>query len=174
MYIDEWWAQVAEVVVCEEKFFKKLPKLALALATIYNSSSEAERDISKLNNIFAGDKKGSIKQETVQDKLTVQAAVSEEAKACKRCIQNENSRDAIKSKGDRAGKRVVNHCHCGFLKPGPSVIADMRACVPAQRHREKVANKVSLNLEDLEHNKTADIRRAKDDLIREEFCCFFY
>ena len=165
--VDEWWAQVAEVEVCEEKFFKNLPKLALGLATIYNSSSEAERDISKLNNIFAGNKKGSIKQETVEDKLTVQAAVSEEGKYCKRCIENDNSKESDKNEGKKVGKRVINHCHCGFLKPDKSVLDDMRNCVPAQQYREKLAKKVPTDHDDLERKKAADSIKAKEDLKNE-------
>ena len=75
--IDEWWARVAEVDISGEKYFEHLTRLALGLCTIYNSSSEAERDISKLNQIFSGDKKSKISQSTVQDRMIVLASTSE-------------------------------------------------------------------------------------------------
>ena len=162
--VDEWWAKVAEVKVCEAKFFKLLPNLALGLATIYNSSSEAERDFSKLNNMFAGDKKGGISQDTIADKLTVQSAVAEEGRYCKRCIQNDESKEAEKKDGKKVGRRVVTHCHCGFLKPDQSLLADMRSCLPAQQYKEKLAKKVPVDHEDLQRKKDADSVSAKADL----------
>jgi hypothetical protein len=47
---------------------------------MYKSSSEAERDINKLKQVYAGDKKSSISQTTPQAKMRVQVAVSEEGK----------------------------------------------------------------------------------------------
>ena len=103
--------------VCEEKFFNHLPKLALGLATIYSSSSEAERDLGHLNNIFAGDKKSNLNQENVEDKMAVQSTVYEEGKSCKRCIENDRERDRKMKEGVKVPRRVINHGHCGFLEP---------------------------------------------------------
>lgn len=149
--VDEWWAQVLEVEVCEEKFVKHLPRLALGLATIYNFSSEAERDISKLNGIYAGDKKTQMKQETIVDKMTVQAAGSEEAKSCERCIANDKKRDSRIQAGEIVGRRQTNHCHCSFITPDPEVLADLRAGGPGRRYNQKQKeNKSTENNKNLE------------------------
>ena len=54
--VDEWFAQVASLQVVGEQRFPVLTKLALALATFYYSSSEAERDFYK-QNLIHSDKK---------------------------------------------------------------------------------------------------------------------
>ena len=59
---------------------------------------------------------------------------------------------------------MVNHCHCGFLKPDQSLLADMRNCLPAQQYKEKLAKKVPTDHDDLERKKAADSITAKADL----------
>ena len=70
-----------------------------------------------LNNIFAGDKKSNLNQENVEDKMAVQSTVYEEGKSCKRCIENNRETDRKIKKGVKVPRRVINHCHCGFLEP---------------------------------------------------------
>ena len=43
----------------------------------------------------------------------------------------------------------------------------MRNCVPAQQYREKLAEKVPTNHDDLERKKAADLIKAKEDLKNE-------
>ena len=51
MEVDLWWAQVAEATLGGEKKFPILSRLALALCTICNSSSEVERDFSDMEAV---------------------------------------------------------------------------------------------------------------------------
>ncbi len=62
---------------------------------------------------------------------------------------------------------MVTHCHCGFLKPDQSLLADMRNCLPAQQYKEKLAKKVPTDHDDLERKKAADSVTAKTDLKME-------
>ena len=170
--MDEWWAQVYEVKIGGEKYFICLTLLALGLLTMYNSSSEAERDISKLKQVYAGDKKSNISQTTLQAKMRVQAAVSEEGKSCERCLENDQERDRRMKEGERVGRRQVNHCHCSFLDPDPEVMAELRADVPGHIYNQKKDESKS-NLDSNENKiesearKKADEKAAKDDLMKE-------
>ena len=167
--VDEWWARVADVEICEEKFFKHLSHLALGLSTIYNSSSEVERDFSKINLVYAGNRKDSITQTKLQNKLCIQAAVSEEGKSCKRCIENEEVRDKKMKDGGVVGRRQVNHCHCSFIDPDPEVLSDLKSGGPGHRFNLKMKADESKdrNKNDKENKRKEDVEAAKIDLKKE-------
>ena len=84
--VDEWWAEVAEVTIDEERRFPNLSYFALALSTVPNSSSEVERDFSDMEAIFANSKAHGTGQELLEAKMTVKCAMKNEAANCARCI----------------------------------------------------------------------------------------
>ena len=84
--VDEWWAEVAEVTIGEERQFPNLSYFALALSTVPNSSSEVERDFSDMEAIFANSKAHGTGQELLEAKMTVKSAMKNEAANCARCI----------------------------------------------------------------------------------------
>ena len=100
--------------------------------------------------------------------MTIQAAVSEEGKCCKRCIQNDEDRERRMENGEVVGRRQVAHCHCSFLEPDPEVISDMRTGGPAQRwlQKRKDSNN-NKNGNELEERKKADTDAEKLALSKE-------
>ena len=145
-------------ILCEH-----LTRLGLRLYTIYidSSSFEAEQDISKLNQIYSGDKKSKISQSTVQDKMIVQASTSEEAKSCKRCIENDKKRDEKKKRGEKVGRRTCDHCHCGFIDPSDELLDDLRSCGPGKRHKLKVIENKNSNISGDNNNNDNEKKKRK-------------
>ena len=168
--VDEWWAEVFEVEVEGEKQFPVLTKLGLGLWTIYNSSSEAERDISKQSLVFADPKKHNTSQTLLQSKLKVMDAESNESSSCARCIANRKERSEKKKRGEKVAKREeIQHCHCSFMVPDAEFIADARNFGPSKRreeHVKKVAEQKRKDKEELEFKKK-DEESASKDLKRE-------
>ena len=85
--VDKWFGTLAKITEGGVPKFGLLFKLALALATVYNSSSEAERDFSKQNLITEG--KSSMTQELLQCQLTVRSHHSLLRKKCGKCQNDE-------------------------------------------------------------------------------------
>ena len=85
--VDEWWAEVAEVTLGDERQFPILSRfttiitilnltlilyrLALALCTVCNSSSEVERDFSDMEAIYADSHAHATGQELLEAKMMV-------------------------------------------------------------------------------------------------------
>ena len=126
--------------------YPNLTKLALGLAMVHKSSSEAERDISQLDQIFAGDKKSKINQTTMNAKINVQSSDSGEGKTCSRCIAADKERDDKAARGEVMGRRQVSHCHCSFLNPDEEELADMKSGGPGRRCVEKVGENKGINV----------------------------
>ena len=98
--VDEFYAKLLEVKVDGWPAFPTLCKLALGRCTIYNSSSEAERDFSNLNHIFNDRKKSSIEQLMLQSKLNVMTQAGIAAEKCINCKEKrqqheENQRSVV-------------------------------------------------------------------------------
>ena len=87
--VDEWFGKIAQIKEAGIPRFPLLSKLALGLATIYNSSSEAERDFSKQNVITDG--RENIGQEKLQAYLTVMSHHALLGKDCQRCKESKET-----------------------------------------------------------------------------------
>ena len=131
--VDLWWAQVAAATLGGERKFPILSRLALALCTICNSSSEVERDFSDMEAVFADARANATGQKLLEAKMTVKSAVKQESKNCARCqaSKEESKRRALA--GERLPREQCKHCHCSFLEVDEELLADLRNCGPHQR-----------------------------------------
>lgn len=77
MEVDLWWAQVAEATLGGERKFPILSRLALALCTICNSSSEVERDFSDMEAVYADARANATGQKLLEAKMTVKKCSEE-------------------------------------------------------------------------------------------------
>jgi hypothetical protein len=167
--VDAWLSRVADVKEEGEQVFRVLSKLGLACATIYNSSSETERDFSKHSLILGDPHKHSMSPRMLQAKLTLQSAISEEGKFCKRCKANDEEREEKKKNGE-VKRRQVNHCHCSFFDPEPEMLSDFRNSGPWKRNEEDQKKKhveLNNNKKEAEVKKKNDEEEAKRDLQQE-------
>ena len=95
--VDKWFGTLAVMTEGGSLKFPLLSRLALALATIYNSSSEAERDFSQQNLITSG--KPNMSQETLQAQLTLRSQQTMLTKDCSRCEAAEKEWSEKRKKG---------------------------------------------------------------------------
>ena len=158
--VDQWWAKVAMVENGDGgKCFPVLSKLALSLATIYNSSSEAERDFAKQNDIFSSTKKSNMGQLKLQSRLQVMSATAEASKDCKRCIENRNKRKQAIVDGEKVGRWSVNHCHCSFMIPDENLLVKLKNHEPAKKFK-------ALNTKEDEENHDKEMKNLLDKEAR--------
>ena len=136
--VDEWWARVADVVIDGQKAFPLMSKFALALATMYNSSSEAERDFSKQTNIYQNTHVTNLSQKKLQCKLTLQSTIAMQATFCSRCENALEERADRKKKGEAVKPYKCKHCHCNLLKPDEGLMNELREGKPSQRYKQSL------------------------------------
>jgi hypothetical protein len=107
--VDEWWAEVAEVTLGDERQFPILSRFttiisiftltsilnrfALALCTVCNSSSEVERDFSDMEAIYADSRAHATGQELLEAKMMVKSTMKAEANNCARCIASKGGQE---------------------------------------------------------------------------------
>ena len=147
--VDEWFAQVASLQVVGEQRLPILTKLALALATFYNSSSEAERDFHKQNLIHSDKKRHAI----------VMSHASQLSKDCERCVAANEQRKQKIQQGEDSKRVQVSHCHCSFLRPNAELLAKLRNAVPSQKYKESMKAK---KIEEVARKDTEDVNRQFD------------
>ena len=167
---DEWFARVAAMSRGGEKCFPVLSKLALGLCTIYNSSSETERDFSLQNLLLADTKRHSMSQTKLQSYLAVISHAGHLSKVCERCRVADDERKARRKAGE-TGKRVqTSHCHCSFLRPDEDLLSKLRSSEPAQRFAKRKKEKKVKDLTEeqtKEELKKKDLGEAQEDFKRE-------
>ena len=133
--VDGWFAKLAAMKVEGACRFPVLSNFGLALATIYNSSSEAERDFSKQSNIYDNSHVTKLSQGKLQAKLQVQSAVGMKSRSCERCLTTLEKKEELKRKGESVPPYKCYHCHCGLLVPGEGLMKEMRNGLPSQRYK---------------------------------------
>ena len=101
--------------------FPLLSKLGSALATLYNSSSMAERDFSLMNAIVAD--KSRTSQLLLLAKMYIKAEIMGLARSCKQC--------KVLSSVDEDGR----HCHCHLWQPTDELMDTMRGGQPYRRYK---------------------------------------
>ena len=168
--VDDWFAYVASLQVVGEERFPILSKLALSLATFYNSSSEAERDFHKQNLIHSDKKRHAMSQSKLQSNLSVMSHASQLSKDCQRCLAAKETRKKKVQEGEESKRIQIAHCHCSFLRPDEELLATLRSGAPSQKYKESVrANKIEVaerkdNDEDI---RQTDNKDSDKDLLRE-------
>ncbi len=105
------------------QLYPLLVRLGYALATMYNSSSSAERDFSLLNASLADKHKNSSSLLLLEAKMHIKAECRSLARQCKECQEM-----------NRQGKEST-HCHCEKWKPKEELMETMRNSGPWQRYK---------------------------------------
>jgi hypothetical protein len=161
--VDWWFGRLADMVEAGEKVFPVLSRLALALATIYNSSSETERDFRKYSQIFADSCRSSTSQLMLRTKLHIMSLAGDQPKKCTKCISDEGERRDKLRKGERVGPRQYGHCHCKFLCPDKELMVKLIAKEPAIKYKarlNKIAEEEAKEAPEREKRKKADKEAA--------------
>jgi len=122
MEVDEFFSNLSKVTDDEGNLvFPLLSKLGSALATLYNSSSMAERDFSLMNAIVAD--KSRTSQLLLLAKMYIKAEIMGLARSCKQC--------KVLSSVDEDGR----HCHCHLWQPTDELMDTMRGGQPYRRYK---------------------------------------
>jgi hypothetical protein len=163
--VDVWWAQVAGVTLGGERQFPILSRLALALCTIYNSSSEVERDFSDMEAVYTDPRANATGQQLLEAKMTVKSAVKEEAYNCARCKVAKEERKEQALAGEKLPREQCNHCHCKFLEVDDELLADLRNCGPSQRFElNKTKASAESKRKSKENNSEEVIKKNNEDI----------
>ena len=113
--VDEFFKELGEEKYDEDrKCYPLLMKLGQALATIYNSSSSAERDFSLMNAFLSDPHKSSMSHRLLLSKMHVKAECLSLARHCSKC-------QTLAQKDERS-----NHCHCEKWSPPEELLASLR------------------------------------------------
>ena len=155
--VDEWWAEVSEVSLGDERQFSllsrfttlpltlpltlpfpiPLTRFALALATVCNSSSEVERDFSDMEAIYADSRANKTGQELLEAKMTIKSHMKNEANYCARCIAVKEDRRKRALAGENLPAEHCKHCHCKFFEVDENLLAKLRNSEPSKKEKEK-------------------------------------
>ena len=117
--VDEFFKQLEEEKYDDDQdqdqeLYPHLVKLGQALATIYNSSSSAERDFSLMNAFLSDPHKNSMSHKLLLSKMHVKAECLSLARHCGKC-QNLAQKD-----------EKSYHCHCEKWSPPEELLASLR------------------------------------------------
>jgi len=176
--VDKWWAEVAEVTLGDERQFPILSRfttiitiltltsilnrLALALCTVCNSSSEVERDFSDMEAIYADSRAHATGQELLEAKMMVKSTMKAEANNCARCIASKEDRRKSALAGEKLSVEQCQHCHCSFYHVDDELLAELRNSEPSKKsHKsELVKDKESKKVEP-DSKKVKEIQEVK-------------
>jgi hypothetical protein len=165
--------------------FKLISRLTLALMTIYNSSSSAERDISKMNSILADPRTSSTKQLRLQTRLMMKSAVHNLKNKCDDCKQvkikkwrrleaDDDKEDNEETDEEEGEEKIKNeksrHCHCKLFNVEEELLAEMKGGQPWKRYSEDLKKKQMDKKEEqrpMEAMRTGDVERKKSDMKME-------
>ena len=163
--VEEFINQLRTIKIENELQFTQLVKLFTALATIYNCSSEVERDFSKQNIIYSNSKRHALTQEMTQASLSIMSSSLELARDCKRCNDMDTERKKRVNSGEKVERRQIKHCHCSFMAPEPSLMDDLKNHGPRKRYFEKFERSNDENSEaEMEAKRQRLDNEAQDDL----------
>ena len=173
-----------ELTKLEDKY-KLVTKLALAFMTVYNSSSSAERDISKMNSLLADPRTSSTSQLRLQARLMIKSNVHNLKNKCEDCKEvkvkkwrrqeaqekEANTEDDIETdEEDEAEKKIKNekssHCHCKLFCVDDELLAGMTGGQPWRRYLEEKKKKQRARKEDkrlMEAVRASDGNKMKSD-----------
>ena len=183
--VDEWWAEVAEVTLGDERQFPILSRfttiitilnltlilyrLALALCTVCNSSSEVERDFSDMEGIYADSHAHATGQELLEAKMMVKSTMKTEANKCARCIASKEDRRKRALAGEKLTAEQCAHCHCSFYEVDDELLAELRNFEPSKKCEkyEKVkSNKSKKKEPDDQEVKKIQESKMKNEVMR--------
>ena len=138
--------------------FRRLPKLAQALLTIYNSNSAAETDFSVQNSLVGDARRNQCSQGRLNARMLIKSNNFQLRKTCEPCIEREkeieagsleiaehaeeqdDAEDEENNNKERGGGKL-RHCHCSLFRPSDELIHYMSTGQPARRYKADQAAK---------------------------------
>ena len=159
MSVDEFFSSVDKIVDEDgEASFPILSSLGSALATIYNSSSPAERDFSLMNLIVGDPTKSRTSQLLLLTKMFITAELRSLDKGCKKCL-----------KGKENGEQSA-YCHCELWNIPEDLLVTMRDGKPCQRYKKDLEEKKKEeeSLKGLKELEAADYEAEREGDLRKE------
>jgi hypothetical protein len=125
--VDIFLKRLSKVVDDEGKVcYPVLVRLGYALATIYNSSSSAERDFSLMNAFLADKSKNKSSLKLLLTKMHIKAECLSLARSCAKC-------KVLKVQGKEG-----THWHCVQWKPSEELLATLRDGGPWKRYKAEM------------------------------------
>ena len=168
--VDLWWANVAKIKIGDDLQFPVISGFALSLCTMYNSSSEAERDFSKEKFIFEGSRRSKTSQLTLQSKMSVMSAVHRRAKDCTQCKNAIKEKEMQKKSDSSVPPYKCRHCHCHMLEPEESILMECGGGKPSRRYMDDLSearDESAVRTVSLAEKRDDDNKAASDDLMKE-------
>ena len=125
--VDVFLRRLSQVVDDEGKVcYPLLVRLGYAVATIYNSSSSAERDFSLMNAFLADKSKNKTSLKLLLTKMHIKAECLSLSRSCAKC-------KVLKVQGKEG-----THCHCVQWKPTEELLATLRDGGPYKRYKAEM------------------------------------
>ena len=150
MPVDEFFKMLSKMVDDDgAPAYPLLVWVGYALATIYNSSSPAERDFSLLNAFLADPHRNKTSQRLLLAKMHVKAECLSLTRQCRKCQE-------IAKKGQKS-----SHCHCDQWKPSEKLMETMRNGGPYQRYE---ADRKIVEQEEKDKEVLKEVLKKEDEL----------
>jgi len=160
---DKFLRKVELVVDDEgEVAYPLVVRLGQALATIFHSSSPAERDFSLMNSFLADKSRNSTSLQLLLTKMHIKAEGLSLQRSCQKCKLL--SRKASKSTSMR--NQEGQHCHCNHWQP-PEDLQGMRNGAPSRKYKEDMKKKGEEEAKEKEEKKVRredDQKKEKEDM----------
>ena len=125
--------------------YNLVSRLGQSMLTIYNSSSEAERDFSIQHGLVGDPLKNKTSQLRLQMRMRIKTNTFLLKQKCEQCIDVKKEESDDEDDEEEASCR----CHCTMFKPSESLLASMSGGQPSRRYKaeEKEKRKVKADVE---------------------------
>ena len=146
---EEFWHLLRQTG--EGRRFRRLPDLAQALLTVYNSNSAAETDFSIQNSLVGDGRRNQCSQDRLNGRMLIKSHNFLLRKHCQPCTErqreiengsleaveqhDEEDDDMEDDENNVSGKKLgkLRHCHCSLFRPSPELLNYMGDGQPKQR-----------------------------------------
>lgn len=138
-------------------------RLGQALATIYHSSSPAERDYSLMNSFLADKTRNATSLRLLLTKMHVKAEGLSLKRSCQKC----KLLGKKLQKSDGKSSQESQHCHCNHWEPPESLLQGMRNGAPSRKYKkdmEKEDGEEARKQEEKQVRKEDDKKKEKEDI----------
>ena len=121
-------------------------------------------------NLNQDPRKNQTSQRTLQDQLTVMAAVDIKRKNCNECFDSIQKKREEKKKGNNPVPYKPRHCHCEQLNPEEGLVCDCSGGKPYRRYKSSLKDQQdnkSVTDAIRSERKELDEKKSNDDLMKE-------
>ena len=129
--------------------YNLVARLGQALLSIYNSSSEAERDFSVQHALVGDSHKNSTSQLRLQMRMRIKSSSFQLIDECKKCNTGEENEEVEGEEGeDEEGEKKSScPCHCSQFEPSDDMLAKMKGGQPNRSYRKDLDEQKKKNSE---------------------------